>query len=176
MRFILTYELVKYRLLGNGNDIIERQNSRVSTRFTELFRGTDVNELYENKRSHLISGFAEERFNGSGWALYQIYHLEITFSSYTPFQNSNSELQPELNTSADDGGGSGDFDIGKFWKDKKAVIVPQNKEGDPFCGLYAITIGHFKPERDAGRITKVLVKQSKTFNLEGICFPLKKIV
>ena len=95
VRFILTYELVKYRLLGNGNDIAERQDSKVSSQFSELFRGTDVNGLYANKRTHLIFGFAEEKLRGSGWVLHEIYHLEITIANYTPFQNSNSELQPE---------------------------------------------------------------------------------
>ena len=101
-------------------------------------------------------------------------NLSFGYYYYKLYIVSNFELQPELNISADDKGKSGGFDIGKFWKDKKAVIVPQNKEGDPLCGLYAITIGHFKPYNRAGRITKVLVKQSKTFNLEGVCFPLKK--
>ena len=174
VRFILTYKLVKFRMLGNGNDIAEEKDSRVSSSFTELFRGTDVNELYENKKSHLILSFAQERLKGSGWVLHKIYHLEITIANYTPFQNSNSETQPDMSISSDDEGASGGFDIGKFWKDKKAVIVPQNKEGDPFCGLYALTIAHFKPENHSGRITKVLRKQSKTFNLEVVCFPLGK--
>ena len=43
-----------------------------------------------------------------------------------------------------------------------------------YCGLWAFTIAKFKPEKDAGRITKVLREQSKTFNIEGVSFPMGK--
>ena len=66
-----------------------------------------------------------------------------------------------MNISSDDKGGIGQFDIGQYWRDKKAVIVPQNRRDDPFCGLWALTIAKFKPEKDAGRITKRLREQSK---------------
>ena len=88
VRFILNYQFVKYRLLGCcSRDIIEKQDSRVSSSFTELFRGTDINKLYENKKSHLITSFAKERLKGSGWVLYQIYNLEIVIGNYTPLSN-----------------------------------------------------------------------------------------
>ena len=69
--------------MGSGEDILEE--GRVSTPFTELFRGTDVNELYENKKSHLITAFSQDRHKGSGWTLKGIKHLEITIANYTPF-------------------------------------------------------------------------------------------
>lgn len=71
VRLLFNYHLGKYRLLGNSKDIIEREDSRVLSSFTELFRGTDINELYENKKSHLLSGFAKEQLKGSGWVLYE---------------------------------------------------------------------------------------------------------
>ena len=137
-RIILAYMLAKYRLLGSGDDIVERKESRVSSSFTELFKGTDINELYENKKLHLISSFAQESLKESGWVLREILYLEITITNYTPFQNSNSDplSQSELNVVSDDEGGAGGFDIGKFWRDKKAVIVPLNKEDDPFYYMH----------------------------------------
>ena len=51
-------------MLGSGEDIPEE--GRISTPFTELFSGTDVNELYENKKSDLITAFAQDRHKGSG--------------------------------------------------------------------------------------------------------------
>ena len=35
-------------------------------------------------------------------------------------------------------------------------------------------IAVFKPEKDAGRITKVLRKQSGSFNIERVSFPMGK--
>ena len=53
------------------------------------------------------------------------------------------------------------FDIGQYWRDKKAIIVPQNKRYDPLCGLYALGIAKFKPDGHAGRITNRLRKKIK---------------
>ena len=52
-----------------------------------------------------------------------------------------------------DRGEAGDFNIGKFWKNKKGLIVPQNKEEDTNCFLYACGIGKFKPRIHKGRIS-----------------------
>ena len=144
----------------------------VSTTFKDLFCTTDLNELYENARTHLISIFAEQKMKGSGWALDEILFLELLIADYSPLENVNEELLLKLNISADDAGGEY-FDIGKYWRAKRGVIVPQNKDDDPFCGLYALAFAKFKPERNPGRITKVVKEQIKTFNLKDVCLPLK---
>ena len=79
-----------------------------------------------------------------------------------------------MNINDNDRAGNCLFDIGDYLRNKKAIIVPQNKRDDPYCGLWAFTIAKFKPEKDAGRITKVLREQSKSFNIEGVNFPMGK--
>ena len=71
----------------------------------------------------------------------------------------------------EDRAGNCTFDIGDFLRNKKAIIVPQNKKNDPFCLLWATTIWKFTPEGHKGRITKELREESKFFNIEGISFP-----
>ena len=50
--------------------------------------------------------------------------------------------------------------------------MPQSN--DIYCGLWAFCIAKFRPEKDAGRITKRLREQSKTVNITGITFPMGK--
>ena len=109
------------------------------------------------------------KLNGSGWVLDRIDKLEIIIVNYTPFSSFKSN-DGNLNISNDDQGGASEFNTGKYWRDKKGIVVPQKKKG-PKCFLLACAIGRFKPDRKKGRITKQLVRQRETFNTEGIKFP-----
>ena len=146
-------------------------NSHIITPKMDLFRGTDLNELYDEKKANLLSSFAKLEMNGSGWVLDSITKLVVRVYRYTPLQNVNAEPQAPLNINDEDRAGNCTFDIGYFLRNKKAIIVPQNKKNDPFCLLWAATIWKFKPEGHKGRITKELREQSKFFNIKGINFP-----
>lgn len=104
----------------------------------------------------------------------KIIKIEVQITRYRPLSNVKRLPKDDLNITDNDRGGSSVdgavFDIGDYLRNKKAIIVPQNKN-DPMCFLWANTVGKFRPEKDSGRITKLLRKQSKTFNIEGINFP-----
>ena len=62
------------------------------------------------------------------------------------------------------------FDIGKYWADKKAITVPENKD-DGLSALYSIAIAMLDPENkrhDHSRITKDVKKYVEDLNLEGV--------
>ena len=81
----------KPHLLGNRQEV---KKFGVSTGFQDLFRTTNLNELYENTRTHLISSFAEQKMKGLGWVLDKILFLELLIVDYSPLQNVNEELLP----------------------------------------------------------------------------------
>ena len=61
------------------------------------------------------------------------------------------------------------FDIGKYWVDKRAVTVPQCYKNS---GLYAIGIAMLCPENNPGCITKKLeehIKMGTTQRLDLVC-------
>ena len=56
------------------------------------------------------------------------------------------------------------FDIGEFWRNKRAITVPQCTSDDSKCGLYAIGISELCPDKDPGRITKKLKEHIQKYN------------
>ena len=52
------------------------------------------------------------------------------------------------------------FDIGEYWSNKKAIVVPEDI-GDDKCGLYAIAIAELNPPKNPGRITKAIKSTSR---------------
>ena len=89
--------------------------------------------------------------NGSGWVLDKNIKFIVKIYRYTHLHNVNAEPQAPLNINNNDVGGAY-FDIGDYFRNKKAIIVPQNN--DIYCGLWAYMIVKFKPEKDAGQITE----------------------
>ena len=152
---------------------VAEEENHISTSYKEIFRGADLNDLYEEKKASLLS-YSKVENNGSGWVLDRIIKLIVKIADYRPLSNVNFETQAPLNINDDDRAGGCSFDIGNYLRNKKAIIVPQNKKDDPFCLLWATTIAKFKPEGHKGRITEILREQSKSFNIEGINFPASK--
>ena len=54
---------------------VEENENHISTSNKELFRGTDLNDLYDDKKSSLLSSFSKVELNGSGWVLDRIINL-----------------------------------------------------------------------------------------------------
>ena len=150
---------------------VEESENHIATLKMDLFRVTNLTELFNEKKAALLSSFAKFEMNGSGRVLDKNIKFIVRVYRYTPLHNVNAEPQAPLNINYDDVGGAY-FDIGDYFRNKKAVIVPQNS--DIYCGLWAYTIAKFKPEKDAGRITKRLREQSKTVNITGVSFPMGK--
>lgn len=154
---------------------VEENENDISTSNKELFRGTDLTNLYEEKKANLLSSFSKVKPNGSNWVLDKIIKLMAKITRFTPLSNVNAEPQAPLNINDEDRGGNSIFDIGDYLRNKKAIIVPQNKKDDPFCLLWPTTIAVFKPEKDAGRITKVL-REQRVLILKELTFPRERMI
>ena len=150
----LIFKFVMTKFSPTSENPVETNDNHISTSKMDLFRGTDLNQLYSEKKSALLTSFAKLELNGSGWVLHTITKLVVKIYRYTPLQNVNAEPQAPLSINDNDRAGETYFDIGDYFRNKKAIIVPQNN--DMYCGLWAYTIAKFKPEKDAGRITKRL--------------------
>lgn len=169
VQFKIYFTMNKYRLLTG--ELQDSEHKIFSTKFLLMFHGTDLNELYDKHKNDLISKLLAIQLKGSGWVLGNIEKLQIVIANYTPF-SSFKNYDGNVGVNKNDRGET-EFNIGKFWKDKKGIIVPQNKD-DPNCFLYACVIGKVKPTTNSGRITKKLLEQIKTFNVEVVNFPPDK--
>lgn len=59
---------------------MDEDETHISTKFMELIRATDLNELHETKNNDLISYFLKLELKGSGWVLAKIFKLQITIA------------------------------------------------------------------------------------------------
>lgn len=160
--------MVKYSLLRR--EIIERDTGKIfSTKLKPMFHATDLKELYDEQKNDLISKFLAIQQKGSGWELDKIIKLQVFIYNYTPFSSFKNN-DGNVSISENDRGEAPNFDIGKFWRDKKGLIVPQNKN-DPNCFLHACAIAKFEPANNPGRITKQLLEDIKKFDTTGVNLP-----
>ena len=167
----LIYKFRMARYVPTSPEPVEYSDNHIASSIKDLFRGTDLTQLFNEKKAALLTSFAKFEMNGSGWVLDKNLKFIVKIYRYTPLQNANEGVQPSLNINDEDVGGTY-FDIGDYFRKKKAIIVPQNN--DIYCGLWAFCIAKFKPEKDAGRITKRLREQSKKVDITGVEFPMDK--
>ena len=171
------FTMVKYSLLRN--EVIERVEKIFSTKLKNMFHATDLKELYDILKNDLISKWVNVQNKGSGWELESIEKVQVWIYNYTSF-SSFKKNQGNVNISGNERGTGnkksdmGYFDIGKFWRAKEGMIVPQNKGDDENCFLYACDIAKNKPENNPGRITRPLKKAIKKYNIEGVNLPPQK--
>ena len=66
---------------------VAREDNHISTSYKELFRGTDLVDLYEQKKASLLSSFSKVELNGSGWVLDSITKLIVKIADYRPVSN-----------------------------------------------------------------------------------------
>ena len=90
---------------------VEESENHIATSKMDLFRGTNLIELFNVKKAALLSSFAKFEMNGSGWVLNKNIKFIVKIYRYTPLQNGNVEPQAPLNINDDDVGGAY-FDIG----------------------------------------------------------------
>ena len=144
----------------------------VSTKLKPMFHATDLKKLYKELKDDLITKFLSIQLKGSGWELESILKLQVFIYNFTPF-SSYKNNDGNVNISENDRGEAPNFDIGKFWRDKKGLIVPQNKN-DPKCFLYPCGTAKFEPANNPGRITKRLLEDIKKFNTTRVNLPPSK--
>ena len=70
---------------------VAKEESYISTSYNELFRGTDLVDLYKQKKASLLPSFSKVELNGSGWVLDRIIKLIFKIADYRPLLNVNAE-------------------------------------------------------------------------------------
>ena len=111
--------MAKY--VPTSNVPVEYSDNHIATSEVDLFRGTDLTELFEENKESLLSSFAKFEMNGSGWVLDENLIFIVRIYRYTPLQNVNVEPQAPLNINDEDRGGDYTFDIGDFLKNKRLL-------------------------------------------------------
>ena len=133
-----------------------------------MFFGTDLIEFYSNEVQELLPKYHRV---ASGWIFDKVVKYNIQIANFAPnYGNENLIGQEPRDIPLGEGS---DFNIGEYWKAKHALVVPQNKAGDPNCFLYAAGIALMKPEyKDKGRITNELKKYvDENLRIKGVRFP-----
>ena len=75
---------------------VAEDENHTSTSNRELFRATDLSDLYEDKKANLLSSFSKVELNGSGWVLDKIIKSIVKITDYTPLSNVNNGPQVPL--------------------------------------------------------------------------------
>ena len=159
-------------ILVEGVEMTDVQIRNLKTKFMEIFIATDLNDFYERAKSKLVSEFhqIQNKELGSNYELKYIIKLNIYSVKIINLERPDNQ-NPELNINPlVEQAGSFYFYLSDFWKNKKALINPQNV--DERCFLWACTIGKYKPRKDNGRITKYLKEKNKEFSTQTINFPM----
>ena len=119
------FTMVKYSLLRR--EVIQRMEKIFSTKLKVMFHATDQKELYSEMKNDLISKFIAIQLKGSGWELESIEKLQVFIYNYTPFSSFKNN-DGNVNISENDQGEMPNFDIGKFWRDKKGLVITPEQE------------------------------------------------
>ena len=105
---------------------MDRADVHWSSKYLPLFHATDIEELYNEQKNSLIEKFHNLQLQGSGWELECIVNVN---DGNVDVNELDREEAPN-------------FDIGKFWRSKRGLIVPQNT--DDYCFLDACAIAQLK--------------------------------
>ena len=124
-----------------------------SSKTHSMISEEDVKNEYPTMKEKMLESLATYQRLGSGWRLQSVEMLEILITKFKPLNGKSYKPFPKV--------------IVK----KKAVINMENKDNQ--CGKWAVTRALNPVERDAERVTKILIKQSEKYNWDGIEFPMK---
>ena len=113
---------------------------------------TDENKLLDKMIARIEEVLANFQQSGSNWVFQRIIRLEIHFANWKPIRGSTFIPLPAK------------------LKNKKAVINIKNEDNQ--CFKWCIARALNPVDKNPNRLTKELVEQSKSFNWEGIKFPV----
>ena len=165
-QFKIKFTMVKRN--PRTDEIEDRAEMHRATKYSIFFRSSDLGEFYDHHKNELITKFNEILLKGSGWELESIDGFWIYVAKYTPFSSHrNDEQSVDINEL--DRGEATNFNIGKFWRDKKGLIVPQNKDDN--CFLAACAIAELKLKKNANRVSKKVQEKMNSYNTKGISLP-----
>ena len=113
----------------------------------------NVNEDYAGMEERMLENFYKFQRYGSGWRLHSIDRLDIYITKFDPVIGRSYTTFP------------------KCIVNKKAVVNMESN--DDKCFQWSVTRAVHPVERDGGRITGILRKQSENYSRDGLEFPVK---
>ena len=143
---------------GITGDNYIRMDMPFSSRMTEFFEGSDINDLIQRMLAYIMTQTENPKFPESGSSLDKIMHLYINFHWLTLIQGSSYTELPE------------------WIKNKKTVINTQNKDEECFKWAVIEALHHEDIKDHPERISLLrLYENQKTW--QGLEFPplIKKI-
>ena len=93
----LIYKFRMARYVPTSSTPVEYSDNHIASSTKDLLRGTDLTQLFEDKKSTLLTSFAKFELNSSGWVLDKNLKFIVKIYRYTPLQNANEGVQPSLN-------------------------------------------------------------------------------
>ena len=112
----------------------------------------DENKLLDKMIARIEEVLANFQQSGSNWVFQQIRRLEIHFANWKPIRGSTFIPLPTR------------------LKNKKGVINIKNEDNQ--CFKWCIARALNPVDKNPNRLTKELIEQSKSFNWEGLKFPV----
>ena len=112
----------------------------------------DENKLLDKMIARIEEVLANFQQSGSNWVFQEIQRLEIHFANWQPIRGSTFMPLPAK------------------LKNKKGVINIKNEDNQ--CFKWCIARALNPVDQNSNRLTKELVKQSKSFNWKGLKFPV----
>ena len=112
----------------------------------------DKNKLLDKMIARIEEVLANFQQSGSNWVFQEIQRLEIHFANWQPIRGSTFMPLPAK------------------LKNKKGVINIKNEDNQ--CFKWCIARALNPVDQNSNRLTKELVKQSKSFNWKGLKFPV----
>ena len=151
-------DLTTHENEGDLDDNYIRVEMPFNTLMTELFEGSDTNDLIQRILAHIKTQTENPKFPESGFSLDKIMHLYINFHRLALTRGSSYSELPE------------------WLKSKKAVINPQNKDEEYFKWAIIEALHHEEIRHHPERIS-LLRPYEKQYNWKGLKFAvsIKKI-
>ena len=118
-----------------------------------VFKGTDLDELYNTVVDKIMESLAKFQREGSGWVVDSIEELVLHTVKHNPLN------------------GSSYIELPKKLANKKAIINMKNEDNQ--CFKWCVARALNPVEKHAERISKVLRQQADELNWEGLKFPME---
>ena len=134
---------------NTGED--EVKHAGFPTENWKLYGSESAGGVWNKMREKMLESFSMCQKYGSGWRVGRVVRLEINIGMFVPLD------------------GSGHKPLPKKIADKKAIINMVNSDNQ--CFRWAFTRALNPTGRDAGRVTKELIRQSAELDWSGVEFP-----
>ena len=80
----LIYKFRMARYVPTSSEPVEPSDNHIASSTKDLFRGTDLTQLFNEKKASLLTSFDRFEQNGSGWVLDKNLKCIVKIYRYTP--------------------------------------------------------------------------------------------